>query len=238
MTSRIPTSGAIAVVVGGSSGIGAAIAHDLTASGATVVAADVAPSPGDVAVDITSSSSVDELVRHVNEEYGRCDYLVNCAGAVAVGSLSTLSEHDFDRVHAVNVKGPWLTIRAMVPLMTAGGSILNVASGAGLRPLPELSVYAASKAAVIALTRSLAGELADRNIRVNCLCPGLVDTPLARSTQNLRSAAAAQETQGFENYLIKRFGTPDELSSAALMLLANEYITGSTLAVDGGRTLH
>jgi NAD(P)-dependent dehydrogenase (short-subunit alcohol dehydrogenase family) len=122
--------------------------------------------------------------------------------------------------------------------MAGGGSILNISSGAGLRPLPELSVYAASKAAVIALTRSLAGELADRNIRVNCLCPGLVDTPLAQSAQKLRSANAAQETQGFENYLVKRFGTPDELSAAALMLLTNDYITGSTLAVDGGRTLH
>lgn len=238
MSGRTDLQGRVAVVVGGASGVGAAIVRDLSEAGATVIVADLHPPHGHRPVDITSAESIDHLAKRIADTHGTCDYLVNCAGAVAVGPVTSLSEADFDRVYAVNVKGLWMTVRALIPLMGQGGSILNVASGAGLRPLPELSVYASSKAAVIGLSRAMAGELAGEGIRVNCLCPGLVDTPLARSTQNDRSSAAADQAGNFDNYMIRRYGTPEELSDAALMLLTNEYITGSTLAVDGGRTLH
>lgn len=232
----------VAVVIGGASGIGAAIAENLSTAGASVVVADLHPrGSSDIAVDITSEESLSTLARQVEAEHGACSYLVLCAGTVAVGSMETADEADWDRTFDVNAKGPWMAVRAFLPLLVAvgeGASVLTVASGAGLRPLPELSIYAASKAAVIGLSRALATELADRNIRVNCLSPGLVDTPMARAAQEARGVEAAQQTNAFSNYLVRRFGTTDELAHAAIMLLTNKYITGSTLAVDGGRSLH
>lgn len=235
-------AGRVAVVIGGASGIGAAIAERLGAAGASVVIGDLHPrDASDSTVDITSADSLRTLARQVEAEYRTCSYLVLCAGAVTVGPMEIADEADWDRTFEVNAKGPWLATRAFLPLLVAeglGSSILTVASGAGLRPLPELSIYAASKAAVIGLSRALATELSDRGIRVNCLSPGLVDTPMARSAQEARGMEAAGQTTAFSNYLVRRFGTTDELAQAAIMLLTNEYITGSTLAVDGGRTLH
>jgi NAD(P)-dependent dehydrogenase (short-subunit alcohol dehydrogenase family) len=235
-------TGRVAVVIGGASGIGAATAESLSVAGASVVVADLYPrATTDMTVDIASAESIDTLARQVEAEHGTCSYLVLCAGTVAVGPMETADESDWDRLFDVNAKGPWMTVRAFLPLLTAadaGASVLTVASGVGLRPLPELSIYAASKAAVIGLSRALATELADRGVRVNCLSPGLVDTPMARDAQGARGTEAAGQTAAFSNYLVRRFGAADELAQAAIMLLTNEYITGSTLAVDGGRTLH
>lgn len=235
-------SGRVAVVIGGARGIGAAVADGLRLTGASVVVADLHPRNSlDVKVDITCATSLDTLARRVEADHGSCSYLVLCAGAVAVGPMEALDEAEWDRTFDVNAKGPWLATRSFLPLLTAavdGASVLTVASGAGLRPLPDLSIYSASKAAVIGLSRALAMELADDGIRVNCLSPGLVDTPLARAAQNQRGDEAAHQAASFSNYLVRRSGTVDELARAAIMLLTNEYITGSTLAVDGGRTLH
>ncbi|KUF05774.1 SDR family NAD(P)-dependent oxidoreductase [Leucobacter sp. G161] len=225
----------VVVVTGGASGIGLAVASACTDLGATVVIADVA---GDQPVDVTSAASVRGLADRLRTAHGRCDILIAAAGTVLAGAPDALDDAAWDRLFAVNVKGVWRVVDALLPLMPRGASIVTVSSGAGLRPGPELSAYAATKGAVIAYTRALAVDLAAREIRANCVAPGIVDTPMHRDAQQLRSGEVAAAATGHAQYLVKRDGKPEELAAAIMMLSTNEYITGVTLAVDGGRTLH
>ncbi len=227
--------GKVAVVSGGASGIGAAVVTLLEQRGAAVVVADLQGSP---VTDVASSESVAALATRVAAEHGGCDFLVNCAAVVEAGSVLDVSEERFRRSYEVNVLSILRTTQHLAPLMTPGAAIVNVASAAGLRPIPELAAYIASKSAVIGLTGSMAIDLAARGIRVNCVCPGLVDTPMARQTQSDRTESTRQAVGEFQGYLVRRFATPDEVAEPIIGLLTNGYITGSTLAVDGGRSLH
>ncbi|WP_340537931.1 SDR family NAD(P)-dependent oxidoreductase [Nocardioides sp. GXZ039] len=233
----VDLTGRVAVVTGGASGIGAAVVGQLRAAGATVEVADLDAHPQ---VDVADADSVEALATRVRERHGRCDVLVNGAGALAPGDVLTVTEDDWDRAFAVNVRGPWLLSRSLIPLMPAGSAIVNIGSGAGLRAIPAMTAYVASKSAVVGLTKAMAIDLADRGIRVNCVCPGLVDTPMARTAQAGRPTAVRDEVAGFASYLVPRFGTPDEVAAAVVFLAspASGYTTGSVLAVDGGRTLH
>jgi NAD(P)-dependent dehydrogenase (short-subunit alcohol dehydrogenase family) len=228
----------VAVVIGGASGIGAGTARGFAELGATVIVADARPGPGQLHADVTEPASLETLAATIRTGPARVDHLVLCAGTVRVGRLQDSTETDWDAVFDVNAKGAWRTVRALLPLVPDGGSIVTVSSGAGLRPIPELPLYAASKAALIGLSKALAVDLAGRGIRVNCVCPGLVDTPMARQAQEARGTEAAAEVSGYAQYLLKRAGTAEELAAAIVSLAVNPYITGSTLAVDGGRTLH
>jgi NAD(P)-dependent dehydrogenase (short-subunit alcohol dehydrogenase family) len=238
--------GRIAVVTGAASGIGAATAQALTAEGATVVGLDIqAPAkPGGpfeiLSADVSAASDVAAAADAVASRHGRCDVLVNCAGVADVGPAGECTEQQWDRLFDVNARGTWLVCRAFLALMPHGGAIVNVSSGAALRPMPGLAAYAASKAAVVALTRSIALDYADRGIRANCLCPGVIDTPLANTTQQLRPAGDREAVADYRDYLIKRAGRPEEVAESILLLCSPQlgYLTGSTLAVDGGRTLH
>ena len=233
--------GRIAVVTGGASGIGAAVVDQLRQAGAEVIAADISPGDSDARrVDVSDAASVSSLAADIEREQGRCDLLVNCAGTTAVGTVIDCSEQDWDRVFAVNTRGVWLTCRNLLPLMPTGSAIVNVASGAGLRPIPNMAAYVASKAAVVALSKAMALDHADRQIRVNCVCPGLVDTPLAAQTQLQRPADAKRAVADFDGYLIKRMATAEEIASCVCYFGSPQarYITGAAVAVDGGRTLH
>ena len=226
----------VAVVTGGASGIGAAVVELLRDKGFKVVIADLnAPGPP---TDVSSDESVTALAERVAAEHGRCDVLVNCAAVVAVGDVCTVSEEDWHRTFDVNVTGIWRTARAFIPLMRDGGAIVNVASAAALRAIPEMPAYVASKAAVVGLTRAMAIDHAPQGIRVNCVCPGQVDTPLARSTQARRSDGTRADIANFEPYLIKRAAEAAEIAEAVVLLATNGYTTGATLAVDGGRSMH
>jgi NAD(P)-dependent dehydrogenase (short-subunit alcohol dehydrogenase family) len=228
----------IAVVTGGASGIGAATADRFRTLGYTVVIADLARVGDAPATDVSSTESVDDLARWVAEKHGHCDVLINGAATVIAGDVLTVTEADWNRVLDVNVTGIWRTARAFVPLMIDGGAVVNIASAAGVRAIPDMAAYVASKSAVVGLTAAMAIDLAPRGIRVNCVCPGLVDTPMARRTQELRGDAARTSVQHYENYLVKRTAEPDEIAEAVVLLATNRYLTGSTLAVDGGRSLH
>ncbi|NVM94304.1 SDR family NAD(P)-dependent oxidoreductase [Arthrobacter wenxiniae] len=228
----------IAVVTGGASGIGAATANRFRAIGYSIVIADLADVSDAPITDLSSTDSVDALATWVAQKHGRCDVLINGAAAVVAGDILAVSESDWTRILDLNVTGIWRTARAFVPLMIDGGAIVNIASGAGLRAIPDMSAYVASKSAVVGLTASMAIDLAPRNIRVNCVCPGPVDTPMARRAQELRRDEARSAVQNFDNYLVKRTAEPDEIAEAVVLLATNRYLTGSTLAVDGGRTLH
>jgi NAD(P)-dependent dehydrogenase (short-subunit alcohol dehydrogenase family) len=206
-----------------------------------VVVADRAPVAEEEPVDVTDSASVRALADRVAEAHGQLDLLVHCAGTVAVGAIDTASataEEDWHRVMAVNVTGVWAVSRALLPMMGEGAAIVVVSSAAGVRPVPEMAAYVASKSAAVGLTRSMALDLAPRGIRVNCVCPGLVDTPLARTAQEWRSPAERAKVAGRRGYLIDREGTADEIAEAVVLAGTNGYLTGSTLAVDGGRSLH
>lgn len=229
----------VAVVSGGGSGIGSAVVDLLRAGGAAVEVADIAPR-GTQSVDVTDASQVEELAGRIKAVHGRCDVLVNCAGVTAVGTADECTEQDWDRVFSVNARGVWLMCKHLLPLMPNGSAIVNVSSGAGLRAIPNMAAYVAAKHAVVGLTRAMAVDHAEQGIRVNCVCPGLVDTPLAQSTQSLRPHHVTQAVDDFDGYLVKRKASARELAESICFLAspASQYITGVALAVDGGRTMH
>jgi NAD(P)-dependent dehydrogenase (short-subunit alcohol dehydrogenase family) len=229
----------VAVVTGGSSGIGAEVVRLIREGGATVEVADLGAA-GHNRVDVTSSAQVEEFSARVRARHGRCDVLVNCAGTIAVGTATECTEADWDRVFAVNVRGTWLMCSHLVPHMAAGSAIVNVASGAGLRAIPHMAAYVSAKHAVVGLTRAMALDHAAEGIRVNCVCPGVVDTPLADRTQEHRPDGPMKAVESFEHYLIKRKATPTEIADSICFLASSGagFITGATLAVDGGRTMH
>ena len=246
-------SGQVALVTGGAAGIGRATALAFAAQGLKVVVADVdavggeatlgliRESGGDglfVACDVTHDSDVRQLHERIVAAYGRLDYACNNAGIeIEKGRLAEGSEAEFDAIMAVNVKGVWLCMKYQLPLMMAqgGGAIVNTASVAGLCAAPKMSIYAASKHAVIGLTKSAAIEYAKKGIRVNAVCPAVIDTDMFRRAYEAdpRKAefAAAMHPVG-------RIGKVEEIASAVLYLCSDgaKFTTGHSLTVDGGTT--
>jgi 3-oxoacyl-[acyl-carrier protein] reductase len=247
--------GMVALVTGGGSGIGAAICARFAAEGATVVVADrdadaateVAaslPRAEALVLDVVESAAVERAFPSVGERYGRLDVVVNSAGvddppvkaaiarAVAAGEpidvTSSLTDEQWRRTMSVNLDGVFFCVRAALRVMLpqGGGSIVNIASSAGVNPVPGLPHYSASKAAVIALTRSVAKEVAGRGVRVNAIAPGGVDTRMAARTPAGVGPAIP----------LGRLADPSEIAAAALFLAtsASSYITGETLNVNGG----
>jgi NAD(P)-dependent dehydrogenase (short-subunit alcohol dehydrogenase family) len=168
------------------------------------------------------------------------DGIANVAGVSPTGDVIDSTDQDWDLAFAVNVGGIRNTARAFLPLMNRSASIVNVASGAGLRALPQLAAYVASKHAVVGLTKAMALDLACRSIRVNCVCPGQVDTALARQVQHERSGQARERAASLSDYMLPRVGKSGEIAEPISFLLSDSasYITGSTLSVDAGRTQH
>lgn len=243
--------GKVAVVTGAASGIGRAVAERFAAEGARVVAVDLAPSVADdrpagavkaVVCDVTSARDVADVADQIHRELGRWDVLVNSAGVVVFGKAGETSEEDWEFAFEVNTRGTWRMCRAALEAMVAQheGAIVNIASGAGLRAIEGLAAYSASKAAVVSLTRSIAIEYGSDGIRANCICPGMVDTPMNREAIRHRAGDMADLTTILAPYPIRRLGRPEEIAAAALYLAspAAGFVTGSTLAVDAGRTLH
>jgi NAD(P)-dependent dehydrogenase (short-subunit alcohol dehydrogenase family) len=183
--------------------------------------------------ELSAKKAIEEL------GFGRIDVLVNNAGIDFSAGLGETSEEDFDRVFAVNVKAPFFLCKFASQLMLEGSSIVNVASGAGLVPIMGRPAYNSSKGALIALTKSMALDLAPK-IRVNCVCPGAIDTPLLRSSIRKGADPAAELNSIVARYPLKRLGEPEEIARAILFLASPEakYVTGVALAIDGGRTLH
>mgnify|MGYP001583297006 CR=1 FL=1 len=241
----------VAVVTGAASGIGRATAELFATEGARVVALDRNPSvetdPPRGAVfaaicDVTAAAKVEDLSRRVVRELGSYDVLVNSAGVVVFGMTADGNDEDWDLAFTVNARGVWNTCRSALHhmLLQRAGVIVNIASGAGLRPMPGLAAYSASKAAVVSITRSIAVEYGDIGIRANCICPGMVDTPMNRTTLESRIATGEDRTAFLAPYALKRIGRPEEIAAVALFLASEDssFMTGATLAADAGRTLH
>ncbi len=239
----------VAIVTGSGQGIGEGIARVLGLAGARVVVNDVAAEKVDRAVaglegsgvktvgvtaDVAGSEGAEALVAAALEAFGRVDILVNNVGIARDGYLSKMSEEDWDDVLRVNLKSQFLCCRAVSPLMMEQkhGRIVNVSSRAWLGG-PGQANYAASKGAVVSLTRTLALEMAKFGVTVNCVAPALVDTPLFQGLkEEVRERLAKTVPVG-------RVGTPDDIGNAVLFLASEEssYVTGQTLYVCGGRSL-
>ncbi|KFL27187.1 3-ketoacyl-ACP reductase [Devosia sp. 17-2-E-8] len=239
-----------AIVTGGASGFGAGIVKKFVAEGARVIIADI---NGDAAhamaaelgalshqVDVSKAESVNALAEAALKAFGTLDILVNNAGVSHLpAAMEDISEADFDRVVAVNIKSVYLTAKALVPHMKANrkGAILNVASTAAVSPRPRLSWYNASKGWMVTATKSMAIELAPLGVRVNAINPVAGDTPLLKTfmgedTPEMRAKFLASIPIG-------RFSTPEDMGNAACFLCSDEasMITGVAMEVDGGRCI-
>lgn len=242
----------VAIVTGAASGFGEGIAQLFAREGAAVVVADVDEKQGKsvadalpratfVKCDVSDSAQVKAMVDEAEHEYGGLDILVNNAGITHKRQpMLDVSEDEFERIYAVNVKGIYLGAIHGVPALVkrGGGVILNIASTAGVRPRPGLTWYNGTKGAAITLTRSMAVELAPEKIRVCAINPVIGETALLESfmggpdTQEMR----AQFISGIP---LGRMSTPGDIASAALYLCSDDaaFITGVCLDVDGGRTI-
>lgn len=238
--------GKSAVITGGTSGLGFATAKLLADGGARVLitgrtrstldAARERLGAGAVAVvsDASSMTDVDALADQVRAELGEVDALFVNAGVTRMVPFEAMTEGVYDELLTVNAKGPYFTVQKLAPLVSDGGSVVLTTSVANLLGLPALSAYAASKAALRSMTRGLARELLPRNIRVNAVSPGPIDTGILARSMPAEDAkqAAAQMTAG--NPML-RFGDPDEVAKAvAFLAFEATYTTGAELPVDGG----
>ena len=242
----------VAIITGAASGFGEGMAKRFAEEGAKVVVADlnakgaerVADEIGDAAlpvtVDVSQKADIDAMVAAAMERHGRIDIMVNNAGFTHTNqSMLDVDEATFDLIGAVNMKAIYFAALAVVPIMEkqGGGSIITTASTAGLRPRPGLAWYNASKGWAITATKSMAVELAPKNIRVNCLCPvagetGMLAQFMGEDTPEKRALFRASIPLG-------RLSMPRDIANAALWLASDEadFITGVALEVDGGRCI-
>ena len=239
MTGRL--EGKIALVTGAASGIGAACARRFLDEGARVGGIDVAvpgshPLDAFAAADVRDSAAVNAAVAAIVAEIGPITVLVNAAGVSSFGTADTIDEAEWSRVLDINLRGTWLVARAVLPGMVKrrGGSIVNLASVEGIEGGQAQTAYNAAKGGVVLLTRSMAVDYGPMNVRVNCLCPGMIETPM---TAPLQEAGLKPVHDWFEQqHLLGRTGRPEEVAAAALFLASDDasFVTGHALAVDGG----
>ena len=246
-------AGKVAIVTGAGSGFGRGIVETFAEEGARVIVADlhatraaeVAAAIGANAVPVTADvsvrSHVEMMMRAAVSAFGGIDILVNNAGITHKNqSLMTVTEEEFDRIYTVNVKSIYLTTLAVVPEMEkrGGGSIINTASTAGVRPRPGLTWYNGSKGAVIALTKSMAAELAPRNIRVNAINPVIGETALLEEFMGVPDTPE-NRARFVAGIPLGRMSKPSDIANAALFLAdpASSFVTGVAMEVDGGRCI-
>ena len=246
-------AGKRALITGGASGIGQATALLFAHEGAAVSVVDVDQANGQAVVrtivegggraiflrcDVTKARDCQQAVQQTVSELGGLDILFNNAGIVRRASVLETSEEEWDRVMAVNVKSVFLLSKYAIPVMVqaGGGVIVNTASGWGLVGGRKAAAYCASKGAVVLLTKAMALDHGQQNIRVNCICPGDTDTPMLRNEARQLGEPAERFLAEAAQRPLRRIGRPEEIAQAALYLAsdASSFVTGTSLVVDGG----
>jgi NAD(P)-dependent dehydrogenase (short-subunit alcohol dehydrogenase family) len=251
--SLISLEGKTSIISGAANGIGLSIARRLAEAGGDVALLDIDERKGNQVkeqllqlgvkaefyrCDVSKASDCERAVKDIEKEFESADILVNNAGAILRRSVTELSEKDWDFLLAVNLKSVYLLSRNIIPRMAeaGGGSIINIGSGWGLKGGPKAAAYCASKGGIVNLTRAMAIDHGDQNIRVNCVCPGDVNTGLLQKE-------AEQIHVDFEQFLVEaskrpiaRVGSPDDVANVVLFLACglSAWITGSVFVVDGG----
>ena len=243
-------NGKTALVTGAASGIGLATARAFAEAGATVILTDINADAGEAAaaslaetgdvrfmeLDVTSRESAGELADRVEREFGRLDVLVNAAGWDIIQPFMENTPEYWEKIIAINFRGPVQVTRALLPLLMLSGSgrIVNVSSGAGRVGSFGETVYAGAKGGIIAFTKSLAREVVRKQVRVNCICPGPTDTPLfALQPEKMQEALA-------NAIPMKRVAKASEIADAILFFASDRssFITGQVLSVSGGLTMN
>jgi 2-keto-3-deoxy-L-fuconate dehydrogenase len=246
-------SGKVALVTGAGSGIGAAVAKTLAAAGARVFATDLNPVTAAataqyiaceggrahaILLDVTNEETCRAVAKTVIETDGRLDVLVNSAGIGHVGTMVTTTGADLDALYAVNVRGVFNVSKAFLPSMLArqSGAIVNMASVGGIVGILDRLAYCTTKFAVVGLTKSMALDHATSGIRVNCVCPGRVETPFVTARLREYADPAQAYQQMSSTQAVGRMGRPEEIAAAVLYLASDEaaFVTGSAFMIDGG----
>jgi NAD(P)-dependent dehydrogenase (short-subunit alcohol dehydrogenase family) len=242
-------SGKVALISGGTSGMGAATAKLFVTEGATVIVTGSSDHTVEaarsglndievIACDAADVNAISALVNDVSARHGRIDVLFVNAGIADYVPIEQVDEARFDRVFDVNARGAFFLVKAVAAVMPDGGSIVLTSSMSQGLGMPGLTVYAASKAALRSLGRTFAAELAPRNIRVNTITPGPIETPIWGKTPGTSAeAVSAMKARYAARVPLKRLGRPDEIANAALFLASDEasFTTGIELPVDGGQ---
>ena len=243
-------AGKAAIVTGGGSGIGKAIAAAFVREGAKVVicgrnarrlvqaAADIGPECLALTADVSRSDEIARVVKQTLEKFERLDILINNAGILLAGTAESLTDEQWEQTFNTNVRGVWQLSRAALPHMrrAGSGSIINIASVLSSLGARNRVAYAASKGAVLAMTRAMALDHAEDNIRINCICPGIVETEMVAAfnlDDNARQQRMAAHPMG-------RFGQPEDIAGLAVFLASEEarWITGAAFPADGGYSAH
>ncbi|MEM9717683.1 MAG: glucose 1-dehydrogenase [Bacteroidota bacterium] len=246
----------VALVTGGASGIGRATAIAFAKKGAAVVIADLQAIQGQetkkmiiqaggealfVQTDVTQIEAVQNLVSQTLRVFGKLNYVCNSAGLQTYGTVESTDETTWDKTFEVGVKSIYLVSKFSVPEIRkqGGGAIVNITSVQGIRSQPNVSAYAASKGAVIALTRSMAMDYAKENIRVNAICPGSIDTPLLRFGAAEHGPLEEVLQDWGAKHPIGRIGKPEEIAETAMFLCSPQasFIHGQSIVVDGGLSI-
>ncbi len=242
-------TGQVALVTGASSGIGRATAIAFACQGAKVMVADVDFRHGEETVasirsqggkavfqkcDVSSEDDIKAALHRLNNEFGGLDFAFNNAGIEGEQSMiEDCSTANFDRIMSTNLRGVWLCMKYEIPLMRRGGAIVNCSSIAGKVGYPQMAAYSASKHGILGLTKTAALELAEKGIRVNAVCPGVISTAMVdrfvAGDEKVSAQLAASEPMG-------RMGQPEEVAGSVLWLCSKDaaFVTGHSLAVDGG----
>ena len=248
-------AGKVALITGGGTGIGRAIALAFAREGASVtlagrrleklkeVAGEVEKQGGamlPVVCDVVRAKDADRAVSETARKFGKLNVLVNNAGTLSVSTVDTVSEEDWDRVMTVNVKGPFLMSRAALKEFrkAGGGAIVNIGSVLGLVAMKDRAAYCASKGGVTMLTKAMALDHAYENVRVNCICPSIVETDLVKGLFNDSEQGRRLRESRTGTIPLGRFGKPADVAELAVFLASEEssWLTGAAIPLDGGLT--
>jgi len=248
---KLGLRGKVALVTGASSGIGFAVSKILGLAGCSVAMIDKDSESGKKTLgelerlgitgefyccDVSNSREVEETVKKVYEHFRRIDVVVNCAGIIIRKDIADLSEDEWDRILDTDLKGVFLVSHYSQKYMKSGGSIINIGSGWGLKGGPKAVAYCAAKGGVVNMTRAMAIDLGPRNIRVNCVNPGDVETPMLRNEAMQLGEDVKKFLDEAGNRPIRRIGKPEDVAYAVLYLASDlaSWVTGSNMVVDGG----